>query len=298
MNRTLSLALVFFSISASAKGHHRAAVAKPFPSSKHMTKVGSCKVEEPEKTVLLIKQWHLPPKTATRGFKEKYPQEKNQTAIYQLLEVGVKRKELQLIVSEGCEGEITSEFKPVFNGWDYVSLKAESLRKGYDKIITLAPLKVAAKYGEKVPTVCGDNEGLIQEGNLHLSNLRGWMGFYLRLGESKEDAEKKKLYTESATDLLKIPRDTPPETLMIQIKSKLKEELEAFRKSLSARDDSFIKTLQTHEFTRAAVVIGGLHAEDLRAKMEEAGLGCEVLEPPGYQREDEQLIQDFQKALD
>ncbi len=31
--------------------------------------------------------------------------------------------------------------------------------------------------------------------------------------------------------------------------------------------------------------------------MSAAGLNCEVFEPPGYQREDERLVQDFERAL-
>ena len=278
---------------ALAKRHKATASA----SKVHMNKVGSCQVKDPVKMVSILKQWHLPPKTATRGFKEKYAQEKNQTAIYQYLEEGVKRKDLNLIVSEGCEGPINSEFKPTFNGWDYASLKSQSRQKGYDKIITLAPLKIVAKYDDKVETVCGDSEVLIQEGNLRLSNLRGWTGFYFRINEASGDKDKSQSYADSAADLLKVPRTLPREQLMTQIKDKIKVELEALRKSLSDRDDAFVKVVQNHDFTKAAVVIGGLHADDLKEKLEKAGIGCEVLEPPGYQREDENLIQDFQRAL-
>jgi hypothetical protein len=42
-------------------------------------------------------------------------------------------------------------------------------------------------------------------------------------------------------------------------------------------------------------VIGGLHAADLKAKLETAGLNCEILEPPGYARNSENLIRDFEK---
>lgn len=276
---------------------HKNAHAKSAPSKVHMTKVGSCTVKDPAKTVYIIKQWHLSPKTTTKGFKEKYPQEKNQTAIYHFLEEGVKRKDLQVVVSEGCEGEINADFKPTFNGWDFSALKGQAQQKGYDKIITLVPLKIEAKYGDKISTLCGDNEALIQEGNMRVSNLRGWMGFYVRLNEFKDNPEKLKLYSDSAAELLKVPKDTPEEKLMGQIKDKLKTELESFRKSLLARNDSFVKVLQGHEFTKAAIVIGGLHADDLKEKIEKAGMGCEVLEPPGYQRDDEQLVQEFQKAL-
>ena len=264
-----------------------------------MTKVAACtQKDDATKKVYIVKQWHLSPKTTTKGFKERYPQEKNQTAIYQMLEDGVKRKELDLIVSEGCEGEINEEFKTAFNGWDYASLKAQSSQRGYDKIITLVPLKVEAKYGDKISTICGDNDNLIREGSLRLSNLRGWMGFFHRLGEKYDDPEKLKLYSESAAELLKVAKDTSPDKLLPMVKDKLKGELEGFDKSLIERNDSFVKALEGHDFKNAAVVIGGLHAHDLKEKIEKAGMNCVVLEPPNYHRENETLIQEFRKALD
>jgi hypothetical protein len=294
----LPLCLLIFSLSfAFAKTSHKAKAPKAFPSKVHLEKVASCNVKDPAKMVWVFKQWHLAPKTVTKGFKEKYAQEKNQTAIYHVLEEGVKRGEFDFIESEGCEGEINADFTPTFNGWDYTSLKAQAFQKAYDKILTLVPLKIEAKYGEKIATFCGDNLAQIQEGLEKSSNLRGWMGFYIRLNEFKDNPEKLKLYTDSAAELLKISKDTPRDKMLMQIKERIKDELTAFRNSLYARNDSFVKVLQEHDFKHAAVVIGGLHAADLRDKLEKAGLGCEVYEPPGYQPEDEKLVDDFQKAV-
>lgn len=291
------LPCLIVSVSAFAKGHKKAA-PKVFASKTHLTKVATCNVPaEATKKVLVLKQWHLSPKTTTKGFKEKYPQEKNQTAIYHFVEDNVKHGELQLLVSEGCEGEINADFKPAFNGWDYSTLHAQAFQKGYDKIITLVPLKIEAKYGDKIATFCGDNDEAIHEGLEKTSNLRGWMGFYVRLTEFKNNPEKLKLYSDSATDLLKVPKDTPADKLMARIKERIKEEVEAFKKSLNTRNESFVKTLQGHEFTKAAIVIGGLHANDLKEKLEKAGIGCEIYEPPGYQPDDEKLLQEFESAL-
>jgi hypothetical protein len=293
---------------------------KNFSSSVHLRKVGECKpavVKEPEpeastegekdekpkeaipaptKKVLILKQWHLPPTTITKGFKEKYPQEQNQTALYKFLDENVKNKELQLIVGEGCEGEINSEFKTAFNGWDYNSLHAQYGQKSYSKIISQVPLKIEAKHGDRISTFCGDNDAAIQQANLRLSNLRGWMGFLDRLDEYKDNPEKQRPYIDAAADLLKAPKDTHPDQLVVQIKERIKLDLEAFNKSLQERDESFVKTLTDQDFKQAAVVIGGLHADDLKEKIEAAGMNCVVYEPPGYQPLDEKLIQEFQKA--
>lgn len=262
-----------------------------------LNKVGSCKAGKDARQVLLIKQWHLSPRTQTKGFKEKYPQEKNQSAIYIGLADKIKSKKLALVVAEGCEGEINDQFVTRFNGWDYSALKAQSQTKNYPKIITHVPLKLEARYQDKILTVCGDSERLIQEGNLRISNLRGWAGFWSRLTEKSANPEKLKLYSEAAAELLKVPKDTPPSVMLPQIKDKIRSELELFQKSLSERNDGFVKALQAHPEGPAAIVIGGLHADDLKAKLEAAGFGCDVIEPSGYQREDEELVKEFQRAM-
>lgn len=246
---------------------------------------------------MIVKQWHLAPTTITKSFREKYPQERNQTAIYQALNDLVKKKKLQVVVGEGCEGEINSDFKTAFNGWDYESLKKQAQTKGFDRIVTQIPLKLEARHGDKLLTLCGDNDKQIQEGNLRISNLRGWLGFWSRLSEHKGDPEKLKLYSEAAADLLKIPKETPAEEMQKKIKEKIKEELELFRKSLTERNTSFVKALEGKDFKTAAIVIGGLHAGDLKEKIQAAGYACDVYEPFGYVQEEEKLIQDFEKAL-
>jgi hypothetical protein len=297
LNLLLCLTLSF---SAFARGHRAKSAPKAFASKVHLTKVGTCDVPEAAagaKKVLVIKQWHLSPRTTTKGFKEKYPQEKNQTAIYHFLEDSVKHGDLQLLLSEGCEGEINADFKTAFNGWDYPALKGQAFQKGYDKIITLVPLKIEAKYGDKIATFCGDNDEAIHDGLEKMSNLRGWMGFYVRLSEFKNNPEKLKLYTDSAADLLKVSKDTPADKLLTQIKERIKEELEGFNKSLQTRNEFMVKALQAHEYSKAAIVIGGLHANGLKEKLEKAGLGCEIYEPPGYQPDDEKLVHDFENAM-
>ncbi len=260
-------------------------------------KVASCEKSDSPQKVLILKQWHLSPTTVTKGFKEKYPHEQNQAALYKFLAEAVRSQTLQLVIGEGCEGEINADFKPVFNGWDFTSLKAQSQQKNYSKIVSHVPLKLEARFGSQINTQCGDNEALIQEGNLRISNLRGWMGFLSRLSEEQKDLERKKLYVETAADLLKLPRDTAAPKLIDAIKDRIKQDVEAFRKSLSERNEFFVKALAPHEFETAAIVIGGLHWQDLKDKIQAAKLNCEVYQPPGYQASDERLLEEFQKSL-
>ena len=283
-------------LTVSAMAAPKKATKKKSPAQIKMNKVDSCKGTTPEgKKVLLIKQWHLAPTTVTKGFKEKYPQEKNQTAIYKNLSEMVKKQQLQVLVAEGCEGEIDGNFKPVFNGWTITEMEKQAQTKGFEKIISHVPMKLEARWGDKLVTICGDDEALIKDSSMHLSNLRGWMGFWTRLNESGD--RNAKHYADAAADILRKPKDTSPEELKKEIHKRAVEELDEFNKSLNERNAAFVKALGTREYQTAAIVIGGLHAEDLKNKLEATGLGCEVYEPPGYSRQDESVIKDFAKSL-
>lgn len=262
-----------------------------------LQKIAACPKSDGPKVVRILKQWTLSPTTYTKDFKEKYPQERNLTAVYQALVDDVKKKKIDLVVGEGCEGPIDKAFKIQFNGWSVESLSKVALTKGFDRIITSVPMKLAARFDDKLKVVCGDSDALIQEGNVRLTNLRGWAGYLTHLKQSYVD-DQGKLYADGAADLLKISRATPRDEIIAKVKDRIREELGSFRKAIHERNDGFVKVVSDAEFKTAAIVINGLHAEDLKTKLQAAGLGCEVYEPPGYQREEERLIQDFEKLLE
>lgn len=259
--------------------------------------VSSCPQTESPKTVWLIKQWHLAPETVTKGFREKYPQEPSQTAIYKFLSNSVQNKDIDLVVGEGCEGEITEKFEKTFNGWNYTSLKAESKGKKYDRLLTHIPLKLEARWTDKVKSYCGDSEAMIREGQIRLSNMRGWYGFLLRFGDSQLAEDHKSELAAAANQLLKHRKPKAVKDLIPEIRTKLKEELASFENSLQKRNDAFIKILSEQDYKSAAVVIGGLHSEDLRSKVEKQGFNCKIYEPPRYPAEDESLIESFRKKI-
>jgi hypothetical protein len=243
----------------------------------------------------VVKQWHLSPKDNTKGFKDKYPQEKNQTAIYKVLNEKVKSGDVTLVVAEGCEGEINGEFKPMFNGWDMKSLAAYRERKEFPKILTNVAMKLETRHGEKVLTMCGDDDALIKEGNLRLSNLRGWSGFLNRF--ETLDSEAVAPYAEVAAKTLKVKVGTPVPELQAKIKEEIRNDVRRLLDSFNERNAGFVKVLEAQDFKEAAVILGGLHAADLKFRLETAGLNCEILEPPGYARDSENLIRDFQSLV-
>ncbi len=259
--------------------------------------VETCPQTDSNQTVLIVKQWHLGPRTITKGFREKYPQEPSQTAIYNFLSTGVEKAQLDLVVGEGCEGEIGEKFEKEFNGWSYNELRAQPKNKKYEKILTQIPLKLKAKWTSKIHAVCGDNDEQIHNSTVSLSNMRGWYGFLTRFTEKPTTPEQKAEYQESASKLLGYSKVKPIEDLVPKIREKLKTELDSFESSLKKRNESFAAALKANTFTNAAVVIGGLHAKDLKEKVEELKLNCRVMEPINYPAKDEELIESFRRLL-
>ncbi len=90
--------------------------------------------------------------------------------------------------------------------------------------------------------LCGDNEELIQEGNVHVTNLRGWTGYVINLKKTFVD-DRGKLYADQASDLLKIPRTTLMPDLIKLIQGKVRTELAAFRAAITKRNDGFVKVV-------------------------------------------------------
>ena len=118
------------------------------------------------KHIWILKQWHVAPGVDTRDrIKAKeLPQAANQTAIYQQLDQWVKAHLLDTVIAEGCSGELTINSNIRFNGWSVQDLASVAHAPGFDQdVISHVPMKLEAKYGDQVRTICGDDEDLLQK---------------------------------------------------------------------------------------------------------------------------------------
>jgi len=108
------------------------------------------------KKVWIFKQWHLAPSVDTHSRGSQLPQQENQRAIFQQIEKWVEKGDVTTVYSEGCAGELGESFSKKFNGWTLKDLSAAAKDKDFDDIVTLIPMKVKAKFQDKVHVHCAD----------------------------------------------------------------------------------------------------------------------------------------------
>ena len=245
------------------------------------------------KKVWIFKQWHLPPGTDSKAVTKPLPQQPNQTAIYRQLERWVTDGQMRTILAEGCEGEIDDKFAKVFNGWSMTDLKAKSKTDTFAEITSHVPMKIEAKFADKVKTLCGDNETMIKQQNLLLSDLRGTVGFLTRLQD--QDSKKADSYLIPAIEVFKFPAATSRSKAVQLLNQLLGERIGLLLKAIDERSMLFAQAIEKAPADKMALVIGGLHADALRKMLEERKLACSVVEPAGYAQDEEKLVADLQK---
>lgn len=275
----LAISGVFFIVNACSSTPKKGQIIDP----QYGKILSSCEVEKPVKKVYVFEQWHLSPSIdTTTATPQSLAQERNQTAIYSQIENWVQSGKIDILIAEGCEGVIDEKFEPQFNGWSFELLKNNSQISGYNHIITHIPLKIAAKYGSKIQVICGDSNELIEKSNLAWSDIRGLSGFSARLKEYGDNPEKQKNYLDEVITLLKLPKDTNAEVADHSIKEEIRKSIGKIMDYISQRNDVFIKKIMAQPVTKIALVVGGAHVTDLKNKLQKNNIGCDIIEPTGY----------------
>lgn len=239
-----------------------------------------------KKDVLIFKQWHLSPQQNTLDIEKSktISQFTNQKDIYLSLKKHIEDKTIEVIFVEGCENDIEREFEKEFNGWSLSKLKKMTAHKSYQSIMAPIGMKLYAKYPD-FPILCGDNNSLIKENLLALSQIRAFYGFYSRLKESgKRSSETFTVYHQK---LEEIAGEKIPDPVLYS-KKKALFYIDEFYRLVKERNKSFVKNIKTSKYNKAAVVIGGLHSSDLTEKLE--GISVREITPKGYNVEDEKLV--------
>jgi hypothetical protein len=261
--------------------------------------VARCKAspDQPPK-IWFFKQWHLAPSVDTHAAApaNPLPQAANQTAIYRQLERWIAEKQIAEIYAEGCAGEIGKDSSLRFNGWDLSTLHEAAGKPGYAEIVASVPLKLEAKFGDGVRTVCGDDEALIKESNLAFSDARGTAGFLSRIVEYRSDSRRLKTYLEGAIQLYKLPADTSVDAVIARLKKELRASLARVNELIARRNAKLVVRLSAAKST-AAVVFGGIHARGTVELLDRAGVACAVVEPAGYQNGDVELLDRLDQLL-
>lgn len=262
--------------------------------------IRACRASNSKKFIWIFKQWHLGPMVNTKENPKPgvLPQSRNQTSIYLQLEEWVKTKRLAELYAEGCEGEINSDSKFRVNGWDYESLKKISSETVYPEVLSSVPLKIEAKYGTAIRTLCGDDNALVSENSLAFSDARGAIGFLSRLEQYQADPVRAKTYLEGAIQAFKMPASSTIDQAITRSRKELKAAVVRIQDGISKRNRHFVQLLKKSEKAEAALVIGGIHADGLVKLLDDEGVGCAVVEPTGYQNDELDLLEKLKKAVE
>lgn len=264
----------------------------PFVDDQYGRVVDSCKKVKSDKNVWIFKQWHLLPSDNTKEFPDKsYPQKENLKAIYEQLNLWVELGKVQAVFAEGCAGEIDSQFELKFNGWTMSDLAAEATKDTYSKIPGHVPMMIEAKHGDKVRTVCGDNQEMIVDQNLKFSDLRGAIGFLTRLEKFEGKTQKEKPYLEAIAKAYGIKKKKiTGDYARSFLKAEVKKLISQIEKGIEKRNKSFVDAIVNTFAPQSVVVIGGVHAKNLKSLLEKKKLNCQVVEFKGYDYDEEEMI--------
>ena len=244
----------------------------------------------------------MPPSVNTTDIEssKKLPQYANQTAIYEQLNSWISAGKLKTIIAEGCGGQSTSHsnseatFKTDvhFNGWDLAALKAASTSENYDSILTSVPLKLEAKYGDKIHTLCGDDEALIKKNSLAFSDARGELGFLTRLEQNQNNPDRAKLYLDGVIELYRLPAGTTIAQAITRLKSELQKSVDQVEQGIQKRNEHLVDVISSApRDSNIVVVFGGAHASGVESLLEKKQMNCTIVEPSGYQDDEDQLLQ-------
>jgi hypothetical protein len=249
--------------------------------------IGSC--QEKGHKVRLIKQWHLSSSENTQNIEEskKLPQYKNQKNIYTQVSQLIEKQQTNLIIAEGCEGAIDSNFTTNFNGWDMDSLIKKSGDADFGDIMAPVPMKLKAKYPH-LTVLCGDNLELIKDNLAAMSDLRGFSGFFQRLLESrKSNLGKFNAYFDQLKKIF------PKEKISDPVQYSLQKSLSAlseFESLIKQRNSFFVDIAKKNISKNPVIIIGGLHVSDLQQRLYVDKVKSQIIVPVGYSNDEQKLV--------
>lgn len=246
--------------------------------------------------VILVPQWHLSPQTNTRSAAFEGPQKKNQQAIYNELSNWIQKKQIQSVLTEGCEGDLDAHRDVVYNGWSLNDLETMKQDKSIDDVQTHLGNKLSAKFGNKAAILCGDDLQLIKENQLALSDIRGFAGFKMRIEQPGLSAKDKEKFVSGLKSILNLPPKTKTAAALQALDVELKNSIKRFEELIQKRNDSFLSKAGNLK-GRTVIVIGSLHIPDLKSKLAAQKIPVSVWTPVGLDNSDSDLIEKLKKIL-
>jgi phytoene dehydrogenase-like protein len=273
------------------------------PDSRYVKASETCEVKSPSKLVYFFKQWHLSPSVNTNAGLSKSmeaPQHDNQTAIYRQLDQWLTQNMKFDLVAEGCPAprEIGADSPEKFNGWSVGDLREKAATEEYADLVTNVGYKIEAKWKDHLKVKCGDDDAEIKKGSLAFSDARALVGYITRLEEYKSQPERAQIYLDGVIDLYKLPKQTTIPQALARLNIGLKRALGDIERSIQVRNQKLVEAVAADSAGSVAVVFGGVHAAGVRKLLEEKGIGCQILEPQGYEDNEVKMLETLHSLID
>lgn len=251
--------------------------------------------------VILVPQWHLSANQNTRNASIAIPQKENQLAIYQQLLLWQKQDSDLHFVFEGCSGKLSEQSELKFNGWSLNDLKQEVQNKKnptvIEPILTHMGLKLLAEFPAEKNVFCGDDLEKIDQHQLVLSDLRGLIGFKVRIQDSQKQKKSYNQYIEGVREVLKLPKGESEVLTLKSLDEEILKSLEKFDQLTRDRNLSFLKQIEKADRDLSVVIIGALHIEDLKKSLNEKHIHYAVWQPKGLESSSDTLLKELRQKL-
>jgi hypothetical protein len=295
-----SLTLVLFILSLFNAPFWGSLALAQTADAKLMKRVGGCQVtgNSSSAPVVIVKLWHLAPGVNTRIAPKNTPapaQEANLREIEKQLSKWIESKSIRTIIAEGCEGKFEDPVS--FNGWTLAELRARAKSGSIDSILTHPALKLEARYGDKVETLCGDLKQAIDEELLAFSDARAASGYAGRIEENAKNPARRKIYVDGAIETYKLPAGSKPEAVQEALKTELKKNVTRIRELNLKRSQSFAGTAIVVREDPIAIIAGGSHAAEIVQTLEGRNRDCVVYEPVHYAPDEEKLMKSLMELV-
>jgi hypothetical protein len=246
--------------------------------------------------VYIIKQWHLSPSESTIDIlkAKDLPQYEHQLDVYQKA-IDLIEKKSRVVIAEGCEGEINEAFVTKFNGWDMASLTERRELSDYELILAPAPMKIKAKYQDKIKVICGDNEELIKANNLAFSDMKAFSSFFQRfIYYQNQNQEAFNKYLKAYKELVTLKQADDP---ILDAKNRATESMNKFKQLIESRNTHFLKAIVENQKMNPVLIVGGLHVYGIEKFLKENKIDYEIIEPFQYPLDELKLYVEIENIL-
>lgn len=249
-------------------------------------------------SVEIYGQWHLSPNDNTLEIdhSKKLPQFKSQIELYQTLVTKIKNDDIDTVIAEGCEGNITNDFTPRFNGWTMEKLSALKNDPEFKSILAPVAMKLKIKFPD-LDVRCGDSLKLIKKNQLAFSEVQGHLAFFSAFIENyRVNQEKYQLYKKNYLET--INQEEFSVHPIILAKDNIEKNLELFLEVIKERNDDFVKSVErlNSNEKKVAIIIGKIHVSDLQSKMDKK-FHSEIIPTLKDDDTEEVMVQKLKEAM-